>query len=168
VLAVGADGHVWRRGEDGRWATAFILLPAGGFSGVPSVTGLQAFTQPLTVAVYLGVDGYGVLLTEDGGDDWIRADPGLPGNVLGLAADPAAKSLFAATDDGLWVHHLQSFPSPPAYRDAQLWLRWLGIAAVALAATVAAAVGLRLLLPVPRRLTSDTEGEPPARSPRTR
>jgi hypothetical protein len=147
VVAVGTDGHVWRRGQDGGWATAFILLPAGGLGGVPQVTGLQAFTRPLTVAVYLGVEGYGVLLSEDGGDDWIRADPGLPDNVLALAADPATRSLYAATDDGLWLHRLQSFPSPPVYRDAQLWLRWLGIAAVAVVATLLAAVGLRLLLP---------------------
>jgi hypothetical protein len=149
VVAVGSDNHVWRRTPSGSWSTAFIPLPAGGLSGTPRVTALAAFTEPLTTAVYMGLDGYGVLLTQDGGDDWIRADPGLPENVLGLAADPAAKALYAATDQGLYVHHLQSFPAPPVYIDSQLYLRWLGIAMVALAATIAALLALRRLLPRP-------------------
>jgi hypothetical protein len=146
VVAVGSDDHVWRRSSAGRWATSFILLPAGGLSGAPQVTSLAAFAAPITAAVYLGTNGYGVLLTEDGGDDWIRADPGLPENVLGLAADPATKALYAATDHGLYVHHLQSFPAPPAYHDASLYLRWLGIALVAMLATIGAVLGLRRAL----------------------
>jgi hypothetical protein len=149
VVAVGSDNHAWRRTPSGSWSTAFIPLPAGGLSGTPRITSLAAFTQPLSTAVYMGVDGYGVLLTQDGGDDWIRADPGLPENVLGLATDPAAKALYAATDQGLYVHHLQSFPAPPVYIDSALYLRWLGIAAVALAATIAALLALRRLLPRP-------------------
>jgi hypothetical protein len=149
VVAVGTDNHVWRRAQSGTWATAFIPLPAGGLSGPPPVTSLAAFTQPLSVVVYMGVDGYGVLLSNDGGDDWIRADPGLPQNVLGLATDPAARALYAATDQGLYVHHLQSFPAPPVYTDSALYLRWLGIAAVALAATLMALLVLRRLLPRP-------------------
>jgi hypothetical protein len=149
VVAVGTDNHVWRRTQSGTWATAFIPLPAGGLSGAPRITSLAAFTQPLSVAVYMGVDGYGVLLSNDGGDDWIRADPGLPESVLGLATDPAAKALYAATDQGLYVHHLQSFPAPPVYVDSALYLRWLGIAAVALAATLIALLALRRLLPRP-------------------
>lgn len=147
VVAVGTDNHVWRRAQSGTWATVFIPLPAGGLSGAPRVTALAAFTQPLSVAVYMGVDGYGVLLTNDGGDDWIRADPGLPANVLDLATDPDAKALYAATDQGLYVHHLQSFPAPPVYADSALHLRWLGIAAVALVASILALLALRRLLP---------------------
>jgi hypothetical protein len=153
VVAVGSDNHVWRRSSSGRWATSFILLPAGGLSGAPQVTSLAAFAEPITAAVYLGTGGYGVLLTEDGGDDWIRADPGLPENVLGLAADPTTKTLYAATDQGLYVHHLQSFPAPPAYHDAGLYLRWLGIAMVALLAAIGAVLGLRCALVRP---TSET------------
>jgi hypothetical protein len=149
VVAAGSDNHVWRRNAAGHWTTSFILLPAGSLSGPPQVTSLAAFTSPLSVAVYMGTDGYGVLLTEDGGDDWIRADPGLPENVLGLATDPAARSLYAATDQGLFVHHLQSLPTPPVYHDAALYLRWLGIAAVALLACVAALFGLARALPRP-------------------
>ncbi|MEO9044176.1 MAG: hypothetical protein ABI352_04015 [Candidatus Dormibacter sp.] len=147
VVAVGSDNHVWRRNASGQWATSFVLLPAGGLSGTPRVTSLAAFSTPLSVAVYMGTDGYGVLLSEDGGDDWIRADPGLPENVLGLDTDATAKALYAATDAGLYVHHLQSLPAPPVYVDASLYLRWLGIAVVALLATLAALLGLRRALP---------------------
>jgi hypothetical protein len=149
VVAVGTDNHVWRRTPSGAWATAFIPLPAGGLSGAPPVTAVAAFAQPLTTAVYVGFEGYGVLLSNDAGDDWIRADPGLPENVLGLATDPAAKALYAATDQGLYVHHLQSFPAPPVYVDSALYLRWLGIVAVALLTTIAALLALRRLLPRP-------------------
>jgi hypothetical protein len=149
VVAVGTDNHVWRRAQSGTWATAFIPLPAGGLSGAPPVTSLAAFTQPLSVAVYMGVDGYGVLLSNDGGDDWIRADPGLPQSVLDLATDPAAKALYAATDHGLYVHHLQTFPKAPVYPNPEIYRDWLGIAAVALAATLMALLVLRRLLPRP-------------------
>jgi hypothetical protein len=146
VVAVGSDNHVWRRDASGQWATSFILLPAGGLSGIPQVTSVAAFTL-LSRAVYMGTAGYGVLISEDGGDDWIRADPGLPENVLALAADTSARALYAATDQGLFVHHLQALPAPPVYHDASLYLRWLGIALVALLATVAAIVGIRRALP---------------------
>lgn len=147
VVAVGSDNHVWRRTNSGSWSTAFIPLPAGGLSGAPGITSLAAFTRPLSTAVYMGVEGYGVLLTQNGGDDWIRADPGLPENVLGLATDSAARALYAATDQGLYVHHLQSFPAPPVYSDSALYLRWLGVAAVAVVATLLAMLVMRRLLP---------------------
>jgi hypothetical protein len=147
VVAVGTDNHVWRRSPSGHWATSFVLLPAGGLTGAPRVTAVAAFDEPLSVAVYMGTDGYGVLLTENGGDDWIRADPGLPDSVLGLATDPPARALYAATGRGLYVHHLQSLPAPPVYVDASLYLRWLGIAVVALLATAAALLALRRALP---------------------
>jgi hypothetical protein len=149
VVAVGSDNHVWRRSPSGQWATSFVLLPAGGLAGSPQVTSMAAFTSAVTGAVYMGTNGYGVLLTEDGGDDWIRADPGLPENVLALSADSASRALYAATDQGLFVHHLQAFPAPPAYHDASLYLRWLGIAMVALLATLGAVFGLRRALPRP-------------------
>jgi hypothetical protein len=149
VVVVGSDNHVWRRAPSGQWVTSFILIPAGGLAGPPHVTSLAAFTTEVTGAVYMGTRGYGVLLTQDGGDDWIRADPGLPENVLALSADPQARALYAATDQGLFVHHLQSFPAPPVYQDASLYLRWLGIAIVALLATAGAVFGLRLALPRP-------------------
>ncbi len=152
AVAVGSDNHVWRRTASGQWATSFILLPAGGVSGIPQVTSLAAFAQPLSTAVYMGTAGYGVLISQDGGDDWIRADPGLPENVLGLATDSATHALYAATDQGLFVHHLQMLPRPPAYKDAELLQKWLGIAVVTLFATAAAVVGLRRAIPPPARL----------------
>ena len=150
VVAAGSDGHVWRRDAAGRWATSFIALPSGGLAPAPRVTALAAFDTPLTTAVYMATSGYGVLLSDDGGDDWIRADAGLPGNVNALAADAPLRSLFAATVSGLYVHRLQALPAPPVYRDTALLLRWLGIAAVSLAASVAGASLLLLALRRPR------------------
>jgi len=132
VLAAATDGTVWRRDPSLGWARALLLLPAGGLGGVPRVTALAAFTRPVTSTVYLGTAGYGVLLSADGGDDWVRADPGLPADVYGLSADSTTRSLYAATSRGLYVHHLQAFPGPAAYRDSALVLRWLGYGAVVL------------------------------------
>jgi hypothetical protein len=60
--------------------------------------------------------------------------------------------VYAGTSDGLWEHVLQSFPAPPAYQDAALVWRWIGIGAVTLIASVAALFGMTRL--VPRRLSS--------------
>src|SRR5580700_3344422 len=143
VVAVGTDGVVWRRGQDGDWKQALLLLPASLVQGVPRVTSVTAFTQPFTGAIYASTSGYSVLISTDGGDDWIRAGPGLPDTVYSLSADPiSAKPLhgavYAGTSDGLWEHELQSFPAPPAYHDAQLVWRWIGIGAITLVASIAA------------------------------
>jgi hypothetical protein len=152
VVAVGTDGVVWRRGQDGDWKQALLLLPASIVQGVPRITSITAFTTPLSDAIYLGTDGYTVLVSTDGGDDWIRAGPGLPDSVYSLSADSARKAVYAGTSDGLWEHVLQSFPAPPAYQDAALVWRWIGIGAVTLIASVAALFGMTRL--VPRRLSS--------------
>lgn len=146
VVAVADDGTVWRRGHDGDWRRALLLLPAGFPSGVPEITSLVAFTQPLSITVYLGTDGYSVLDSTDGGDDWIRAGPGLPDSVRGLAADSTTRSVYAATSDGLWVHHLQALPAPAVYHDAALLWRWIGIVLTALVAALAAVLVLRRAL----------------------
>jgi hypothetical protein len=150
VVAVGTDGTVWRRGQDGDWKQALLLLPQSLVQGIPRVTSVAAFTQPLTEAIYLGTDGYAVLISTDGGDDWIRAGPGLPDSVDALSADSARKSLYAGTSDGLWVHVLQEFPAPPAYHDAALVWRWIGIGAVTLVAAALTFLGMLRL--VPRRV----------------
>jgi len=143
VVAVDRDGVVWRRGADGRWARALLLLPQRIGAGTPRITAAAAFErQPLSDAVYLATDGYSVLESTDGGDDWIRAGPGLPDRVLGLAADDRTQSVYAATGDGLWVHHLRATPAPPSYPDAALHWRWLGIALVTLAAAALGTGGL--------------------------
>ena len=156
VVAVGTDGTVWRRGEDGDWKQALLLLPQSLVQGVPRVTSVAAFTQPLSGAdaIYLGTDGYAVLISTDGGDDWIRAGPGLPNSVYALSADSARHSLYAGTSDGLWVHVLQSLPAPPAYQDAALVWRWIGIGAVTLVAAALTLFGMVRL--VPRRVDGAT------------
>jgi hypothetical protein len=142
IVAVGTDGTVWRRGQDGDWKQALLLLPQSLVQGVPRITSLAAFTQPLSDAIYLGTDGYGVLISTNGGDDWIRAGAGLPDAVFSLSADSARHALYAGTSDGLWVHVLQKFPAPPAYSDAQLVWKWLGIGAITLVAAALALLGM--------------------------
>jgi hypothetical protein len=142
VVAVGSDGTVWRRGQDGDWKQALLLLPQSLVQGVPRITSLAAFTQPLSDAIYLGTDGYGVLISTDGGDDWIRAAAGLPDAVFSLSADSARHALYAGTSDGLWVHVLQQFPAPPNYRDAALVWRWLGIGAITVVAAALTLLGM--------------------------
>lgn len=150
VVAVAADGTVWRRSQSGDWGRALLLLPDSLVDPhVPAVTGVTAFTQPLSDAVYLATDGYSVLESTDGGDDWIRGGPGLPGHVLAVATDDAAAAVYAATDDGLWVHHLQSIPAPPDYPAPDLRSRQLGTALVTLAGCVAAVALLRRFIPGP-------------------
>ena len=88
-----------------------------------------------------------MLISTDGGDDWIRAGPGLPDSVYSLSADSARHAVYAGTSDGLWVHVLQALPAPPAYHDAALVWRWLGIGAVTLVASAAALLGMSRLVP---------------------
>lgn len=151
VIAVATDGTVWRRAQDGGWARALLLLPAGFPRGVPAITDVSAFTQPLSFTVYLSTDGYAVLNSTDGGDDWFRAGPGLPDSVFAVAADDGAHAVYAGTSDGLWVHRLRAVPAPPVYRDAALGGRIAGTAAVTLLAAVGGLVALRRLLAAPRR-----------------
>ena len=147
VVAVAVDGVVWRRGQDGDWQRALLLLPAGFPQGVPRITGITAFTQPLSGSVYIGTDGYSVLSSTDGGDDWIRAGPGLPDSVLSLTTDAAAHAVYAGTSDGLWVHHLRALPAPAVYQDAALVWRWVGIALASLVSALAGAALLLIALP---------------------
>ena len=147
VVAVSTNGTVWRRGQDGDWKQALLLLPASIVQGVPRITSVTAFTESLSDAIYLGTDGYAVLITTDGGDDWIRAGPGLPNSVYALSADSARKTVYAGTSDGLWQHVLQSLPAPPAYQDAALVWRWLGIGAITLVASAAALLVMTRLVP---------------------
>jgi hypothetical protein len=151
VVAVSSDGTVWRRAQDATWARSLVLLPSGFPGGVPRVTSVAAFTQPLSGTIYLATDGYSVLNSTDGGDDWFRAGPGMPDNVYALAADSGMRAVFAGTSDGLWIHRLRALPAPPAYRDAALALRWLGIAVVSILAAVAGIAALRGLIPRPAR-----------------
>ena len=147
VVAVGTDGTVWRRAQDGDWRQALLLLPQSLVQGVPRVTSVTAFTAPLTNSVYIATGGYSVLSSLDGGDDWIRSGPGLPDTVDGLAADNATRSVYAATTDGLWVHRLQALPAPARYSDQALVGRWLGIGAVTIVVSAVAVLAMLRLFP---------------------
>jgi len=145
VIAVSTSGTVWRRSSDGGWSVSLALLPATLVTGTPGVTGLAAFsTIDVSAVVYLGTDGYGTLLTSDGGDDWVRADPGLPDGVLGLAADPvgADPAIWAATTEGLYVHRLQAIPSIPNYSGGSLTGKWLATIALGLGVILLAGIAL--------------------------
>jgi hypothetical protein len=147
VVGVAPDGTVWRRTRDGAWGRSLLLLPAGGIRGIPAITSITAFRDASAgAAVYLGTDGYSVLETTDGGDDWLRADPGLPGRVLAVAADANRGSVYAGTDDGLWVHHVRRIPAPPLYAAAELSRDRWAAAAVSLLAVAGGAMLLTLLL----------------------
>ena len=146
VVAVDTGGTVWRRRPDGSWGRALHLLPQVLAWGTPTITAVAAFTEPLSDSVYLATDGYSVLLTTDGGDDWLRDGPGLPDHVLALATDASAGAIYAGTDDGLWVHHLRALPSAPSYPGPDLLIRWLGIVAITAAAIVLGAGALVLAL----------------------
>jgi hypothetical protein len=151
VICVSAGGTVWRRSPDGTWSRSLLLLPDTLVTGVPEITGIAAFSRPLSDAVYLSTRGYGTLLTSDGGDDWIRADSGLPGDVFSLAADSASDppQVLAGTDRGLYVHRLRALPQIPAYAAESLLGRWLATVAVCIVSVVAGAAALLRLVPRP-------------------
>lgn len=146
VVAVDTQGVVWRRAAGGTWARALLLLNQDALHGPPRVTGIAAFTAPLSDAVYLATDGYSVLESTDGGEDWVRANPGLPDGVLAITTDDSQRAVYAATRDGLWVHHLQATPAPPVYAAQDLTWRWLATAAVCVAAAAAAVGGMMKLV----------------------
>jgi hypothetical protein len=128
VIAVDTSGTIWRRTAGGAWSASLVLLPATLLTGTPAVTSLAAFsTTAVSGVVYAGTDGYGTLLTRDGGEGWVRADPGLPSDVLSLAADPSGSTpaIWAGTSQGLYVHRLQSLPTIPNYAGSSLTGRWL-------------------------------------------
>jgi hypothetical protein len=146
VVAVSASGVVWRRSPAGDWAISLLLLPGTLFTGTPAISSIAAFSASRqSEVVYLGTLGYGTLLSDDGGDDWTRAGPGLPADVLSLAADPSgAGAIWAGTAQGLYVHRLRPLPGIPAYSGGSLTARWL--LTVAVSAGVALLAGAALVL----------------------
>ncbi len=147
VVAVSAGGTVWRRDPSGAWSVSLALLPATLITGTPAVTSIAGFnTVAASGVVYIGTAGYGTLLTSDGGDDWVRADPGLPDDVLSLAADASgtAPAIWAGTSQGLYVHHLQAEPTIPNYSGGSLTGKWL--ITIALGLVVIALAGVALIV----------------------
>ena len=68
--------------------------------------------------------------------------------VLAITTDSPRRAVYAATRDGLWLHHLQATPRPPIYRGEDLTMRWVGIAAVCVVASGLSVAGmLRLTRP---------------------
>ena len=131
-----------------RWRLVGLAGPAAGHPGHrhAGVTGLAAFnTIDVSAVVYLGTDGYGTLLTSDGGDDWVRADPGLPdGRARASPPTPsgAAPAIWAATTEGLYVHRLQAIPSIPNYAGGSLTGKWLATIALGLGVILLAGLAL--------------------------
>ena len=145
VVAVSAGGTVWRRDPSGAWSVSLALLPATLITGTPAVTSIAGFnTVAASGVVYIGTAGYGTLLTSDGGDDWVRADPGLPDDVLSLAADASgtAPAIWAGTSQGLYVHRLQAEPTIPNYSGGSLTGKWLITIALGLVVIALASVAL--------------------------
>ncbi len=160
VVAVSTGGTVWRRAPGGGWSVSLVLLPATLITGTPAVTSLVAFnTSAVSEVVYLGTAGYGTLYTRDG-DDWVRADPGLPDDVLSLAADAAgaAPAIWAGTSRGLYVHRLQAPPFIPNYSGGSLTGKWLITIALCLGVIVLA--GLALVAWARRRLPATGHKSP--------
>ncbi len=145
VVAVSVSGQVWRRTSGGSWSLSLVLLPDTLVTGTPRVTGIAAFNdKAVSGVVYLGTEGYGTLLTTDGGDDWVRADPGLPDAVLSLVANDSAPTpaVWAGTSQGLYVHRLQGLPAIPTYSGGSLTGKWLITVATCLVVTILAALTL--------------------------
>jgi hypothetical protein len=161
VVAVSTGGTVWRRDPSGGWSVSLALLPATLITGTPAVTSIAGFnTDTVSGVVYIGTAGYGTLLTSDDGGDWVRADPGLPDDVLSLAADPsgAAPAIWAGTSQGLYVHRLQAIRSIPNYSGGSLTGKW--IITIVLCLGVIVMAGLALVVWARRRPPAEGHKSP--------
>lgn len=147
LLAGSGSGLIWALYSSG-WQAVFQILPAGGLSGVPPLTAIQAVG---TSAAYVATLGFGTLLTPDGGYSWYRAAPSGSFRVTALAAvGPVFSSrpsgyVVAVTGGRLFLHRLQALPAPPVYqgRRGALDLLWTALVTVAGAALVVAALYVR-------------------------
>lgn len=143
ILVAEPGGLVWR-GAGQSWAPAFQLLPYGGLGGVPQPTSLAADGEG---SAYLATDGYGTLLSPDGGYSWYRAAPpedsitslATVGPVFGATAHGYVLATSAA---GLFVHRLEALPEPPVYSPSGQTAELLGTAAVTLLSALLTLMGL--------------------------
>ncbi|MGC2206386.1 MAG: hypothetical protein WA724_00835 [Candidatus Dormiibacterota bacterium] len=137
ILVAEPGGLVWR-GAGRRWFRAFQLLPYGGLGGVPQPSSLAADGEG---AAYLATEGFGTLLTTDGGYSWYRAAPpeaaisslATVGPVFG---SKARGYVVATSPAGLFLHRLQLLPEPPVYSPSGQTAELLGTAAVTLIAAL--------------------------------
>jgi hypothetical protein len=145
-------GILWHIPPDHHPVRALLLLPRDALHGPPRITALAGMWNeqfqcagPLSTATYVATEGYGALANIDGGEEWRRAGQGLPDNVHDLVADCHAGAVYAATDDGVWVHHLRALPAPPVYAAPDLTAKRWQVAGVT-ALSVLLAVLLMLLM----------------------
>lgn len=143
ILLAGDDrGTIYALYSTG-WTPIFQILPQGGLEGVPNLTAIVGVGPD---AAYVATLGFGTLLTPDGGYTWYRAAPSA--DVVALAAlGPIYSSkpsglVLAATTSGVFVHHLQTLPAPPAYSGATQTAQLLGTAAVTVVAAMLVIGGL--------------------------
>lgn len=145
ALVAEPQGLVWQ-GTGRTWQRVFQVLPYGGFGGVPRLTGLVSDGAS---SAYLGTNGFGTLLTPDGGYSWYRASPPDP-HLLGLAvlgpvfARRPSGLVLGLTSETTYGHRLQGLPAPPVYAPRTALFELLGEAAVTVlaAALVLLALGL--------------------------
>ncbi|HUY57700.1 MAG TPA: hypothetical protein VMV12_07715 [Candidatus Micrarchaeaceae archaeon] len=155
VILVGQPGGlIWRR-EQGSWSRALQVLPYGGLGGVPGVTSLVAVGSS---SAYLGTDGFGTLLTPDGGYTWYRAPPSQAA-ITGLATvgpvfvRQAHGFVVGLSSGAVFLHRLQAFPEPPSYTPTVNAAELGGTAAVTLGAALLVTLLLWLLVLRERRLS---------------
>lgn len=132
VILVGEPGGLIWRGSGGNWARAFQVLPYGGLGGVPAVTSLVADGA---TSAYVGTDGFGTLLTPDGGYTWYRAPPANEYVSRLAVVGPVFSGhphglVVALTSGGVFLHRLQALPEPPVYRPPSANAELGGTAAV--------------------------------------
>ncbi|HVB13929.1 MAG TPA: hypothetical protein VNH38_04130 [Candidatus Dormibacteraeota bacterium] len=155
AILVGEPGGLVWRGSRGRWDQSFQVLPYGGLGGVPKLTSLVADGAN---SAYLGTEGFGTLLTPDGGYTWYRAAPA-DGLISALAtvgpvfATHAHGLVVALSPHGVFLHHLQALPQPPTYTVSGATAELAGTAGVTLAAALLVTLLLWYLTRRQRRLS---------------
>lgn len=148
VILVGQPGGLIWRDDRGSWTRAFQVLPYGGVGGVPTVTTLAADGA---TSAYVGTDGFGTLLTPDGGYTWYRAPPPVGSISLLATVGPvfAAKAhgyVVALSSGRVFLHQLRALPEPPTYSPTGETAELLGTAAVTLASALLIALSLWYLV----------------------
>jgi len=136
-LVAEPGGLVWL-GAQGRWQPDFQVLPYGGLGGVPPITALAADGA---ASAYLATDGFGTMLTPDGGYSWYRAAPADPAISALATVGPvfAARPhgwVVALTAVGPFLHRLQALPAPPTYSPTSQTAELAGTAAVTLSSAL--------------------------------
>lgn len=155
VILVGQPGGLIWRGAQRRWSRAFQLLPYGGLGGVPTVTSLVADGS---TSAYVATEGFGTLLTPDGGYSWYRAPPSA-GAISALATVGPVFSakphgfVIALSPGRVFLHRLQLLPQPPIYSLTGETAELVGTAAVTLASVLLVVCLLWLLIRRQRRLS---------------